>query len=81
MVAVVFSGIGLEAYVKRSEKLAQIAAKKNNNNNNNIVTTDDGATAGNSPDIKSKEDAGSISSALSDNSTTRQRTTLVAPKH
>ncbi|KAG0313700.1 UDP-galactose transporter [Dissophora globulifera] len=27
-VAVVFSGIGLEAYVKRSEKLAQIAAKK-----------------------------------------------------
>ncbi|KAG0218993.1 UAA transporter [Mortierella sp. GBAus27b] len=69
MVAVVFSGIGLEAYVKRAEKLAQIAAKKDKAAANGVT----------------KEDAGSISSATttadaSDNST-RQRTTLVAPKN
>ncbi|KAF9364708.1 UDP-galactose transporter [Mortierella sp. NVP85] len=66
MVAVVFSGIGLEAYVKRAEKLAQIAAKK-------AAGTDTTKQNG------TKEDAGSIPSALTENQT-RQRTTLVAPK-
>ncbi|KAF9992802.1 UDP-galactose transporter, partial [Modicella reniformis] len=69
MVAVVFSGIGLEAFVKRTEKLAQIAAKK----------TAAAASAA-AKDGTSKEDANSTSSALPENQM-RQRTTLVAPKN
>lgn len=66
MVAVVFSGIGLEAYVKRSEKLAKISSSL-------------------SVSLEKSMEESTISSAEKHTSgitttTTRQRTTIVAPK-
>ncbi|KAF8926602.1 UAA transporter [Dissophora ornata] len=65
MVAVVFSGIGLEAYVKRSEKLAHITTKNNNVSKASAVE-DSSSQVSSSTFVAEKQ--------------TRQRTTIVAPK-
>ncbi|KAG0269647.1 UDP-galactose transporter [Linnemannia exigua] len=66
MVAVVFSGIGLEAYVKRSEKLQKIAASSTT-----TITTEK---------IVRDSPVGSTTTTTT-TTTTRQRTTIVAPKN
>ncbi|KAG0198718.1 UDP-galactose transporter [Mortierella sp. NVP41] len=67
MVAVVFSGIGLEAYVKRSEKLQKMAASSA------FATTTKEKVVENS--------ATGTTTTTTTTTTTRQRTTIVAPKN
>ncbi|KAG9072007.1 UDP-galactose transporter [Linnemannia hyalina] len=68
MVAVVFSGIGLEAYVKRSEKLQKMAAASS------TTTTKTEKVVQGSP-------TGATTTTTITSTTTRQRTTIVAPKN
>ncbi|GJJ72688.1 solute carrier family 35 (UDP-galactose transporter), member B1 [Entomortierella parvispora] len=65
MVAVVFSGIGLEAYVKRSEKLAKISTSSEQS----TISSTEKLSSGNS-----------TTTTTTTTTTTRQRTTIVAPK-
>ncbi|KAI1319690.1 UDP-galactose transporter [Mortierella claussenii] len=71
MVAVVFSGIGLEAYVKRSEKLQKISSAAAAG----VANTKDNK-GGNHDDVPLKD----LSKSGSSGTAVRQRTTIIAPK-
>ncbi|KAF9324775.1 UDP-galactose transporter [Linnemannia elongata] len=66
MVAVVFSGIGLEAYVKRSEKLQKMAAASSTT----TIKTE-----------KFVHGSPTGATTTTTTTTTRQRTTIIAPKN
>ncbi|KAG0052702.1 UDP-galactose transporter [Gryganskiella cystojenkinii] len=71
MVAVVFSGIGLEAYVKRSEKIAKMASSTSSTTTETISTAEKHTGSNGTT---------TTSTTTTTTTSTRQRTTIVAPK-
>ncbi|KAF9929671.1 UDP-galactose transporter [Linnemannia zychae] len=70
MVVFVFAGIGLEAYVKRAEKLSKIAAAKESS-----------ATITKIESSIQNPSNGTFATTTTTTTTTRQRTTIIAPKN